>query len=133
MVLGHAGLFTEQLAASLEAAHQRGLTVTVGTSTEALREQVQAALPAVKVFVSGLEWLGHSALADDDTEIGRLLLVDQETILVSTFTAAAGDGREHEQAVFGQGFDNGIVAITRRLMATGLRPGDDPGTAPPPS
>lgn len=133
VVLGHEGLFTEQLADSLAAAHQRDVTVAVGTSTEGLRERVQEALPAVEVFVSGLEWLGHSTLPDDDTEIGRLLLVDGETILVSTFTEAAGDGREHEQAVFGQGFDNGLVAITRRLMATGLLAGDDPGTAPPPS
>lgn len=128
VILGHEGIFTDQLATSLEAAHQRGLTVLVGTITEALRETVREALPAVEVFVSGLEWLEHSELPDDDTEIGRLLLVDQETILVSAFTQGTEDGRDHEQAVFGRGFDNGLVAITRRLMATGLRPGDEPET-----
>jgi hypothetical protein len=32
-----------------------------------------------------------------------------------------------ESAVFGRGFDNGFVVITRRLMATGLSQGSDPG------
>jgi hypothetical protein len=27
---------------------------------------------------------------------------------------------DHEQAVFGRGFNNGVVAVVRRLMATGL-------------
>jgi len=36
------------------------------------------------------------------------------------FTETSADGREHEQGVFGRGFDNGLVAIARRLMATGL-------------
>lgn len=56
----------------------------------------------------------------DDTEIGRLLLVDRNTILVSSFHAAQAGERDHEQAAFGRGFDNGLVAIVRRLMATGL-------------
>ena len=37
-------------------------------------------------------------------------------------------GIETEKAVFGRGFDNGIVVIARRLMATGLQPADDPET-----
>jgi len=106
---------------------RRGVTVTVGTATEALRDQVQEVLPDVEVFVSGLDWLGHSTFPDDDTEISRLLLIDRETILVGSFTASAGDGRSKEQAVFGSGFDNGLVAIVRRLMATGLLTTDDPG------
>jgi len=46
--------------------------------------------------------------------------------LVSSFTETRADGREHEQGVFGRGFDNGLVAITRRLMATGLLSVNDP-------
>ncbi|RLM53782.1 TrmB family transcriptional regulator, partial [Halorubrum sp. Atlit-26R] len=58
----------------------------------------------------------------------RLLLADREAILLSSFTETRADGREHEQGVFGRGFDNGLVAITRRLMATGLLSVNDPET-----
>ncbi|MFB9807340.1 hypothetical protein ACFFQF_19860 [Haladaptatus pallidirubidus] len=37
-------------------------------------------------------------------------------------------GIETEKAVFERGFDNGIVVIARRLMATGLPPRQDPDT-----
>jgi len=45
---------------------------------------------------------------------------DREAILISSFTRKRADGREYERDVFSRGFDNGLVAITRRLMATGL-------------
>ncbi|MFB6101230.1 MAG: hypothetical protein ABEJ73_01535 [Haloplanus sp.] len=67
--------------------------------------------------------MSHSTLPDDDTEIGRLLLVDREAILVSSFTSDDGNPA-HEQGVFGREFDNGLVAIVRRLMATGLADND---------
>ncbi|WP_199725520.1 hypothetical protein [Haloarcula sp. Atlit-7R] len=37
-----------------------------------------------------------------------------------------GSWSGHEQGVFGRAFDNGLVAITRRLMATGLLSVNDP-------
>lgn len=123
-MIGHEDVFTEELAGRLLAAHDRGVDVIVGTVTEALRDGVRKALPDLRVFVSGLEWLSRSELAGDETEISRLVLVDRETILVSSFTESAGEGRQHEQAVFGRGFDNGLVAIVRRLMATGLLSAD---------
>lgn len=129
LVIGHESIFTDQLAEQLRAAKERGVSVIVGTIDEELRTEIQDALPDVEVFVSGLDWVSHSPLPGDDTEISRLLLADREAILVSSFTAARYDGREHEQGVFGKGFDNGIVAITRRLMATGLLFEDDPGGA----
>jgi len=118
LIIGHENVFTDRLASRLRAAHERGVDVVVGTITEDLRDTVRDALPDVESFVSGLEWLRQSALPGDETEISRLLLVDGETILVSSFTASM-DGRTHEKGVFGRGFDNGLVTIIRRLMATG--------------
>jgi len=125
LVIGHESIFTDQLAERLQSAQQRGVSVIVGTVNEELRTAVQDALPDVEVFVSGLDWLRRSTLPADDTEISRLLLVDRQAILVSSFTETREDGREHEQGVFGRGFHNGLVAIVRRLMATGLLPGND--------
>jgi len=113
LVIGHEGIFAEGLVDQLVEAQQRGVNVTIGTRTEELRDQVQEALPETEVFVSGLGWLSHSAFPDDETEIGRLILVDRETILVSSFTTSADEGRDHEQAVSGRGFDNGLVTIVR--------------------
>ncbi|AHG00111.1 transcriptional regulator [Halostagnicola larsenii XH-48] len=127
-VLGDEDIFTEQLIERIRAAQQRGVTVIIGTTAESIRERVQDELPGTQVFVSGLAWLSGSLWSDDDTEIGRLLLVDQSSILVSTFHESAGGEHEHEQAVFGRGFDNGLVTIARRLMATGLPAVEDPGT-----
>ena len=47
---------------------------------------------------------------------------------MSSFTDEAESGRQHEQAAIGQGFDNGLVTVARRLMVTGLLSGADPAT-----
>jgi sugar-specific transcriptional regulator TrmB len=126
LVIGHESILTDQLVEQLQATHERGVTVLVGTVDEGLRAEAQDALSDVDVFVSGLAWLRGSPLPSDTTEISRLLLADREAILVSSFTGTGEDGREHEQGVYGRGFDNGLVAIVRRLMATGLPVADDP-------
>lgn len=123
LVIGDRDLFTDVLAGRLEAASQRDVDVIVGAGTEELRRTVSRALPGVEAFVSNLEWLHQSPSPDDHTEISRLLLVDQETILVSVHETETGV----EQAVFGRGFANGLVAIVRRLIAVGLLPQEDPG------
>lgn len=109
-------VFSEPFLDRLRAASGRGIDVVVGTWEESVRDRIEADLPEADVFVSGVEVLGRSPFHDDDTDIGRLLLVDQSALLVSSFT---GDGEEtREQAVFGRGFDNGFVAVVRRLMAS---------------
>ena len=72
LVIGHDGVFTEQLAERLQVAHDRGVDVLIGTVTETLRENVRGTLPGIEVFVSRLEWLDRSELAGDETEISRL-------------------------------------------------------------
>ncbi|MBV0903542.1 TrmB family transcriptional regulator [Haloarcula salina] len=120
LVIGHEDVFSEDLAAQLRAARERGVDVIVGTASEALQSDIRDELGGIEVFVSTLDWLSRSPLPNDNTEISRLLLVDREAILVSSCRIADGGRRTHEQAVFGRGFDNGLVTIVRRLMATGL-------------
>ncbi|WP_415380422.1 TrmB family transcriptional regulator [Halosimplex sp. TS25] len=125
LILGSEAVATESLLEALAEAGRRGATLIVGTVSEPLRDRVESTVPEAEVFVSGLEWL-HGSIPNDDTEITRILLVDRSTILVST---AHDDDTSNggEQAVFGRGFDNGLVTIVRRLMATGLLPVEDPG------
>lgn len=120
-VVGQESALSERFLESLSTAQQSDTPVLLGTASEELRESLHEELPDAQVFVSGLEWLHGSSVGADETEITRLLLVDRETLLVSTLTKTGRGERDHEQAVFGRGFDNGVVTIARRLMATGLR------------
>jgi sugar-specific transcriptional regulator TrmB len=121
-VLGDESLLTDPLVDRLRAAQQRGVDVVIGTTADPVRSRVVDELPDAEVFVSGLDWLS-GVRPGDDTMLSRMLLVDRSTILASTSQGSA-DG--HEQAVFGRGFDNGLVTVARRLMATGLSRTDDP-------
>jgi len=127
LVVGSEDKLTDELFEQLRAARDRGTTVLVGTVSETLRDVVTDAMPEIEVFVSELEWL--SELDDDPTDtvsISQLLLVDRSAILVSTTQRADTRIEHQEKAVFGKGFENGIVVIARRLMATGLGRGADP-------
>lgn len=121
LVIGSEELLTDDLLRTLETA-SNGVSVIVGVLDESLQELVRDRLPGAKVFVSGLDWLRETD-GQSDTAIGRLLLVDRQIFLVSSIEPED----KEELAIFGRGFGNGLVVIARRLMATGLVPGDDPG------
>jgi len=120
LIVGHASVFTDALAEQLQEAVARDVSVVVGTVSEELAGEIHADLADVEVFVSGLDWLAQPASEDDDTEISRLLLVDSAVFLVSTFLPDENGDQTEEKAVFGRGFDNGFVAIARRVLSTGL-------------
>jgi len=122
LMLGDESLLTEDLVATLDDVSNE-VDLLVGALTEPLEEQIRSAVPDAKTFLPGLEWLHGENTTEDDTAIGRLLLVDRSTILVSSIMP---DSKE-EQAIFGEGFGNGLVVIARRLMARGLVTTRDPG------
>jgi sugar-specific transcriptional regulator TrmB len=122
LVIGDESLLTEDIVETLNDVED-DIELLIGTLTPSLQEQVQASVPAATTFVSGLEWLHGENTTEDDTAIGRLLLVDRGSILVSSIVPET----RKEQAIFGEGFGNGFVVIARRLMAEGLVPVRDPG------
>ncbi len=127
LVIGHEDVLTSELVDHLSDAQAGGISVFVGTVTEELRDRVRAEIAGADVFVSGLDWLVGSPIdTEDTTRISRLVLVDRATILVSSMSGP-DSGERTEKAVFGEGFDNGIVVIARRLMATGRGSDDEPG------
>ncbi len=121
LVIGDGLLLTEDLIETLNEV-SNSVELLVGTLTPSLQKEVQTAVPDATTFISGLEWLHGESTTKDETAIGRLLLVDRSTILVSSIMPDSKD----EQAIFGQGFGNGLVVIARRLMAQGLIPVRDP-------
>jgi sugar-specific transcriptional regulator TrmB len=122
LVLGDESLLTEDLVATLNDVGN-GVDLLIGALTESLQDQIQTAVPDATTFISGLEWLHGENATEDDTAIGRLLLTDRSTILVSSIMP----GTKEERAIFGEGFGNGLVVIARRLMALGLLTVRDPG------
>ncbi|WP_458187204.1 TrmB family transcriptional regulator [Haladaptatus sp. NG-WS-4] len=130
LVVGREEVLTEELVEHLQRVQKRGINVLVGAVTDQLRHRIQEELPDSEVFVSGLEWLSGSLPGDEEeVTISRLLLVDRNTILVSSVQQSDAGESNVEKAVFGRGFDNGIVVIARRLMATGLKSVDGSDTA----
>ena len=116
-VIGDESLLTENLVETLNEVED-DIELLVGTLTSSLQDEVQATVPAAETFVSGLEWLHGENTAEDDTAIGRLLLVDRGSTLVSSIMPES----KAEQGILGEGFENGLVVIARRLMTKGLVP-----------
>jgi sugar-specific transcriptional regulator TrmB len=121
LVVGDESLLTDDLVDALNEVGD-GVELIVGALTTPLQDQITAAVPNATTFVSGLEWLHGENRHEDDTAIGRLLLVDRSTILVSSIVPET----KNERAVFGEGFGNGLVVIARRIMAQGLLSARDP-------
>jgi sugar-specific transcriptional regulator TrmB len=121
LVIGDESLLTDDLVATLSAVNNR-IDLLVGALTKSLENRVRTEVPEATTFISGLEWLHGDAPMEDDTAIGRLLLVDRSAFLVSSIVPQTRE----EQAIFGEGFGNGLVVIARRLMAQGLLLEQDP-------
>jgi sugar-specific transcriptional regulator TrmB len=115
LVVGHESALSEKLLDSLRELNE-GVNLFVGILSDSIRERVEAEVPRAKTFASGLEWMHAEVAVEKRVDIGRLLLVDRSTILVS---CVKPDSLE-EYAVFGEGFENGFVVIARRVMAEGL-------------
>jgi sugar-specific transcriptional regulator TrmB len=121
LVVGDESLLTEDLVDVLNQVGN-GVELLIGALTEPLQEQIQTAVPDATTFISGLEWLHGEDATEDETAIGRLLLIDRSTILVSSIVPET----KEEQAIFGEGFGNDLVVIARRLMSQGLLTVRDP-------
>ena len=122
LIIADESLLTPELLAVLNEV-ATDVNLVIGALTETLQDRIQADVPDATTFISGLEWLHGEEAMKDETAIGRLLLIDRSTILVSSIMP---ETRE-EQAIFGEGFGNGLVVIARRLMAQGLLTARDPG------
>jgi sugar-specific transcriptional regulator TrmB len=122
LVIGDEALLTPDLVEVLNEVPAE-VNLVIGALTGSIQDRIQEDVPNATTFVSGLQWLHGEDTAKDDTAIGRLVLIDRSTILVSSVMPET----KKEQAIFGDGFGNGLIVIARRLMAQGLVPARDPG------
>lgn len=107
---------TDELLERVQAANDRGVTIYVGTLSTSVHEHIDTTLPDVTLFKSELEWLQPRG-EEEDEAIGRLLLVDRETLLVSSL----GHHSDYTKAaLWSEGMGNGLLVIARRLLTAGL-------------
>ena len=116
LVIDKEGRISERMLDRLAVAADDGVSIYVGTLSGSSHEVVENELPNARVFESELEWL-QSGEDDEDETIGRLLLADRESLLVSSKSDHNGN---EESAIWSEGVGNGLLAIARRLLAAGL-------------
>lgn len=119
-LMGSETTLTDEIVAAVD----RGVDVTIGVTDEAIARSIRNTDTGARVFVSDIEWL-QSDDPSVEPRITRMLLVDQNEILIASTADVAGEPM-NETAVFGRGFTNGLVVIIRQLMTSGLLAGNDP-------
>lgn len=117
LVVGDGSIMSDDLVEQLNGLGAQ-TDLLIGAIDQSLRDEIERSVPEARTFVSGLDWL--RGRGDEEVAMGRLLLVDRSTILVSSLVPDSGE----EHAVFGTGFRNGLILLSRRLMAQGLVGGD---------
>jgi sugar-specific transcriptional regulator TrmB len=121
LVIGEEALLTDDLVEKLQGLDD-DIDILIAAATEELESEIQSKVPDARAFISGLEWLRADDSIEDGMAVGRLLLVDRSSLLVSSYDR---DSRE-EHAVFGTGLKNGLITLARRAMSQGLVPLEDP-------
>lgn len=104
-------LLTEEIVASLSAAQDRGVSIRLGGMSETSRQEIETVVPETEFVPSLWNWA--------ETPSGRLVMVDDETTLVSVLVP--DDGRtvskqSNETAIWGAGVNNSLVVVLRALF-----------------
>ena len=99
------GLPTDETIEHLAAADGQGTTIRVTGASPAARERLRAAIPDAEVYDTLWEW--------SDASVGRLLMIDRETLLVSV--VLDGDSLT-ETAIWGSGEHNSLVVVLRAIF-----------------
>ncbi|WP_096390287.1 TrmB family transcriptional regulator [Halopenitus persicus] len=89
------------------------VSLLIGGVDDAIQRRIRDAVPRAETFASGLEWLADGSGTGEDRSIARLVLIDRSATLISTVGANGDD----EHAMYGSGPENGLVVVTRRLLA----------------
>jgi len=115
LVIGSEAVLTEPLIKQLNSLDPNA-DLIVGTGSASIRDRVEQEIPRATAFLSELDWLHSEMIPEEDAAVGRLLLVDRSTMLVSSINPQTGD----EQAIFATGLRNGLIVIARRLLSQGV-------------
>jgi sugar-specific transcriptional regulator TrmB len=107
-VVGAEELLDETVVESLKGLGD-GISLYIGVPTERLRDELSEELSEVSML--NLNWLDYG-VSDKEPDIGRIVLVDHEEVLVSSLVTRTGE----EHAIFGKGSGNSLVTVARRVV-----------------
>ncbi len=118
VAIGAEGLLSEELVAALVAATERGVSVTVGSPGEPIRDRVMAALPDATVQET---WTWWKSFPIRPGAVSSVLLVDGRALLVSSDDPGSLPGREGHRAVWTDGANTPLVGLLRPLLERAVR------------
>lgn len=101
-------LLTDEHLARLHEADERGVDVYLAGVSEAVQARIQEAVPSVRMFETLWEWA--------ETPAGSLLVVDEQTALVSVRVDGRGTEEVEETAIWGSGERNSLVVVLRAIF-----------------
>ncbi|MFC6954646.1 TrmB family transcriptional regulator [Halorubellus litoreus] len=118
VAIGAEGLLSEELLAALVAADERGVSVTVGSPGEPIRDRVVEAVPDATVLET---WTWWKSFPIRPGAVSSVLLVDGRALLVSSDDPGSLPGREGHRAVWTDGANTPLVGLLRPLLERAVR------------
>ena len=118
VAIGAEGLLSEELLAALVAADDRGVSVTVGSPGEPIRDRVVDAIPDATVLET---WTWWKSFPIRPGAVSSVLLVDGRALLVSSDDPGSLPGREGHRAVWTDGANTPLVGLLRPLLERAVR------------
>lgn len=106
-------MLDEHMCDLLAAVAERGPRVVVELPSEGAKERIESAVPSADAAVT--------ALANDPAKLegkwlGRIVMVDRWSVLISAVTDETLPGRRTETAIWASGPDHGLVVGARHLL-----------------
>lgn len=101
---------SEEINEHVKAAHDRGVTILGGSTSEELRERGRENLLDAIIFEPGIGW-------GDEPEsggVGRILMVDRDAVLTSAVEEGPVSGLHEETAIWGRG--SGFDKVLRPIL-----------------
>lgn len=106
-------LLDSDLLESLSNARDRGVTVRAEVPSESARDRLYDGVNGVQVVVSSLPF---GSLLPDDRVPGRLLMVDDDTILMSALREGLVPNETEETGLWGREIGHGLVVWLHQLL-----------------
>ncbi|MDS0476859.1 helix-turn-helix domain-containing protein [Natrinema sp. 1APR25-10V2] len=101
--------FQERIAA----ASGRGVRTLIEVSSTELKEQLEVDAPAATVVVTDL---ASEPASIEEKWLGRIVMVDRQTVLMDALTESARPGQPKETAIWASGPDHGLVVGVRHVL-----------------
>ncbi|MFB6151532.1 MAG: TrmB family transcriptional regulator [Haloarculaceae archaeon] len=120
VVVAVEGLLTEEFLSALSDAADRGVSLLVGSPSEAVRERVADATPSAAVVETWTWWEEHPIRAG---EISAILMADGSELLVSSDVETDLPGVDRHSAVWTDDERAPLVGVMRPLLSNAIRSG----------